>query len=450
MSTAPRYSFLPVFVVERPTLDEYILLSLMLHVLIIVLFGDTAGGGSRRGEKIWGALTVSVEGKLPNLGLPSKPLPPSPPPPVKTAPPRPSTALPATPAPAAPPPSPQMETPAEATPAPAPEIPPLMAIEVEKPLGDFVVPKAPPQQALAIPIAPLPVPPPTPPTPRASPPAPTLAIPQPIAVAPIPLPSATPVAIPAPTRIAPLAPTPLPRIAPVVPAPRELATIVPLAVPTLAPIPAMQAEPIPARIEPVSVKPALAAPLPKPPEIAPVQIAPAIAPLPAAAEVASKLATEKAQALPPTPTADAKARDAALTPKNEPLGEPASAPAKAQPVAAKPAPAGVPAGAASATAAEASTAATAAEALTPVPGKTPGLDLDAMRRRAREMNSAGANPRTVFALPLTVPPKPKTKEQQAFDKALKKNDCRDAHEQLGLAAVVPLVLDTFRENGCKW
>ena len=61
------------FTGERPSLDQFVLLSLLLHALVIVLFGDTSGGGARRGEKLWGALTVTVEGLLPGsatgLGL---------------------------------------------------------------------------------------------------------------------------------------------------------------------------------------------------------------------------------------------------------------------------------------------------------------------------------------------------------------------------------------------
>ena len=89
------------------------------------------------------------------------------------------------------------------------------------------------------------------------------------------------------------------------------------------------------------------------------------------------------------------------------------------------------------------------DSATAAPGKSPGIDLDAVRKRARELSGAGAG-RSVFPFPVAPPPKPKSKEQQAFDKALKKNDCRDAYADMGLAAVVPLVLDSVRENGCKW
>ena len=84
------------------------------------------------------------------------------------------------------------------------------------------------------------------------------------------------------------------------------------------------------------------------------------------------------------------------------------------------------------------------------PDKGKGIDLDAVRRRAREISSGGSGPRTVFPFPVAPQQKPKSKEQQAFDKALKKNDCRDAYADMGLAALVPLVLDAVREGGCKW
>ena len=64
--TLPNFSD---FTVEQPSLEQFVLLSMMLHVLVIILFGDTNGGGARRGEKLWGALTVTVQAMLPGNGL---------------------------------------------------------------------------------------------------------------------------------------------------------------------------------------------------------------------------------------------------------------------------------------------------------------------------------------------------------------------------------------------
>jgi len=91
------------------------------------------------------------------------------------------------------------------------------------------------------------------------------------------------------------------------------------------------------------------------------------------------------------------------------------------------------------------------------PGATgtpgPRIDLDAVRRRARELASDGAGPRTLLPFPTVKPKddvKTRTETQQAFDKALKRPDCRDAYANMGLAAVVPLVRDALSEKGCKW
>jgi hypothetical protein len=86
---------------------------------------------------------------------------------------------------------------------------------------------------------------------------------------------------------------------------------------------------------------------------------------------------------------------------------------------------------------------------------TPGprIDLDAIRQRARELASDGAGPRTLLPFPTVKPKddaKTRTETQQAFDKALKRPDCRDAYANMGLAAVVPLVRDALTEKGCKW
>ena len=78
------------------------------------------------------------------------------------------------------------------------------------------------------------------------------------------------------------------------------------------------------------------------------------------------------------------------------------------------------------------------------------INLDSVRQRAREIDREGSAPRTL--LPFNVKPKldTRTKEQQAFDKAFNRPDCRDAYAGMGLAAVVPLILDSVSEKGCKW
>lgn len=47
------------------------------------------------------------------------------------------------------------------------------------------------------------------------------------------------------------------------------------------------------------------------------------------------------------------------------------------------------------------------------------------------------------------PPETKSKLTESIEKAARQ-DCRQAHANMGLAAVVPLVIDAVRDKGCKW
>ena len=80
----------------------------------------------------------------------------------------------------------------------------------------------------------------------------------------------------------------------------------------------------------------------------------------------------------------------------------------------------------------------------------PRLDLDAVRKRAREMASEGSGRRAILPLPLPPKPEHKTKEAIAFDKALKRPDCRDAYAGMGLLAVAPLLWSAIGDEGCRW
>jgi len=55
------------FAVDQPTLLQFVLLSILLHVLLIVLFGNPAGG-TRRGEQWWGPLDVTLRRLSPEPG----------------------------------------------------------------------------------------------------------------------------------------------------------------------------------------------------------------------------------------------------------------------------------------------------------------------------------------------------------------------------------------------
>jgi hypothetical protein len=78
-----------------------------------------------------------------------------------------------------------------------------------------------------------------------------------------------------------------------------------------------------------------------------------------------------------------------------------------------------------------------------------GVDLDAARRRARELARQGGGQSAIFAFPMPPAPVRKSKEEIAFEKA-RKPDCRTAYQALGLAAVVPLIANEFGEGTCRW
>lgn len=86
----------------------------------------------------------------------------------------------------------------------------------------------------------------------------------------------------------------------------------------------------------------------------------------------------------------------------------------------------------------------------PLVGSGPRLDLDTLRRQARELANGGTGPRTLMPFPTVAKEAPKKDMEKIFDKALKRPDCNEAYAEYGLAAVVPLVRDAVKEGGCKW
>lgn len=440
-----------LFTAERPSLDQFILLSLMLHVLVIALFGDTSGGGARRGEKLWGALTVTVQGMMPERGIgltldrgatllqqsdaPRLPLPST-----GTNPENLDRRAATTDAAA-------VEVPAPPTLAPSFEMPSLISKDIDKPVTDFVVPKRSVDRAYVPPSL----------EPSAEQLARDTQVVSPPVIAP------------------PVIDTPKPL--PVVPQKVERATVAPLPIikpveailreePTPVPVTAPRAEPPLPAVEREVAKPAIEVTEPRPREIVPpvIQPVPASSTIPAATAVAPPPKLERESAPVIAPPVEPKLREIPVAVPASARGETPKAqpdiPAQAAPSAATTAPplppstrapAGTPSGANDLLKprGESSTPSVDVPALAPASGKTPGFDLDAMRKRAREIDRGGG-PRALFPFPVAPPQKPKTREQQAFDKALKKNDCRDAYADIGLAAVVPLVIDAVREGGCKW
>ncbi len=54
----------PTSFMERPTLDQFLLLSILWHVLAIVLLGDTSGVGAKLGNRLWGASSFNFNATL--------------------------------------------------------------------------------------------------------------------------------------------------------------------------------------------------------------------------------------------------------------------------------------------------------------------------------------------------------------------------------------------------
>src|SRR5215468_5309391 len=54
--------------IESPTLIQFVLLSVLVHVLVILLFGTQTGGGGRRSEGWWGPLDVNLRQLMPEQG----------------------------------------------------------------------------------------------------------------------------------------------------------------------------------------------------------------------------------------------------------------------------------------------------------------------------------------------------------------------------------------------
>ena len=436
---------------RTPPVKQWVWLSILLHILAVVLFGDTSGSGSRsgtyRGEKSGGPLTVTLQQATPAGAEPLLPRPTGRIGKVKRA-----EKLPRTQPVAASPPAPAplpvndiapLEVNAPAVPAP-PDAAPVIATEVDKPVTDFVVPITPLTPVRA------PVPAPPAPTPESEPPSARLpaslpkldTLPAPRAIA-APIPDRE-VALPAELipRLAPLTPAPSERSTPLETAPRvktfvppkiepepplELPRMTPLA--PLAPSPiereSLRAPELLPRLPPVA--PGAAIETAKPTDVVPRVVQPVPAP------VTTEVTAEKTSPTITTPTttpAPANILPPASSPPSRATSNPQDGATRHGDDLAAPVPRG---------------------AITAPPaGAAPRINLDSVRQRAREIDREGSAPRTL--LPFNVKPKldTRTKEQQAFDKALNRPDCREAYAGMGLAAVVPLILDTVSEKGCKW
>jgi hypothetical protein len=455
---------------ERPALEQFLLLSMLLHVFLVIAFGDAVGVRSEDGARLLGGFTARLQGRSSEPAPANTPLPTSPARDPRAA--RSERGQTSAPAPLS---APLEVPPAMVQPATAPdrseaiELPvitpsldkpitpdlvPLIAKEVVVPTTNFVVPPA------AIAPQPARIPP--------SRPAPAKVEPAPIAPLPALETAKAPVASRelAPDFVAPLAVTPAPPLATINPsrAARELApaieikpeAAVPVALPpAIAPVraePAPRARELTPYVEPIA--PEIPAALPSP-----ASTAPSATPLPDRAQreftpyaepirEASPAATT-APAPTTAPTAERAAAPSSTTQNALPRAVPAAPNAGATNTP------GTPQG----NAAAKNDDALFGPRLEEGPGKgtlgpAPRIDLDAVRQRARDIGSSesreGTGPRTLFKFPTAPPPVAKRREQEIFDKALKRPDCKDAYADMGLAAVVPLVRDALTEKGCKW
>ncbi len=456
---------------ERVEVGKFVILSMLLHVLFIVLFGDSTGGSPSRASQILGGFSASLQARMTNnapaspsikstnasaSGENANPRPAQPTQPARIEPLKPS-ALAAENSEATkvadPPPQ-------SATTAPTPPIVPdkvtvpdalptlpTISKPVVKPVTEFVIPPSEviPKAAVEAKSAAeaLPTIDPLPPLSRAQP----LAVPKPIELNAAPSVSREFAPYVPPTIAAPIsAPTLPPSIAPISPAapiaPLALPPVTPLALPTIA-APKMEREfAAPANIEvrePLVVPPPIAniAPTAAPkterefvPYVAPTA-APTAVPAPAIASP-SAVNPNAAPAQPASPSTTAPSSTAPPT-TNAPSTE--RAPAAASP--------GSPAPSKSSD----DIFGPRRDAL-PAPAKS--LDLDAARKSAREGGSERTGPRTLLPFP-TAPKAPvKSDITKIFDKALKRPDCKEAYSDMGLAAVIPLVRDAIKQDGCKW
>jgi len=527
---------------ESPTLLQFVVLSMLLHVLIVVVFGNPIGT-ARRGDGWWGPLSVTLQRLLPDNGsgftlapgadasAPGRELlrprdggafaPALPAPSMerqdRTAPP--SEAAGSAPAESAPAPVPPIEAaplPDVRPPAGAPTNEPFPRLDlrapeiVDRPLAPPSAPGVEQSPPAAVELHPREITlPPLTPLPRIAPPkterelAPPVTVPQreiPIApVAPIERMAppmierelAPPVTVP--QREIPIAPVaPIERLAPPminrelappVTVPQREIPIAPLApIERLAPpmidrelappvtvpqreIPIAPVAPI-ERLAPPKIERELAPPVSVPQReipIAPVAPIERLAPPKIERELAPAVSVP-AREVPVAPVERVAPRQGGRESNAAPESrrEPTEATPRATPAApALVAPATAPTG--EAPAAPPSRLRFGSpdvedEIFKPrndvvVPSAEPGggsrIDLDAARRRAREITSESSHSRGIVSL---VPPPPaerKSKLGEDIEKAAKP-DCRTAYAGLGLLAIVPLVGSTIGNGGCNW
>jgi hypothetical protein len=416
----------------RPPLWEFVFLSMLLHALAIALFGAPSGG-SREGRAMWGSLQVVLQGAAPQVvpgltierqlqrlpALRARPERRSRAPRV-AAPPAVAAPTPA-PVPAAKIEAPKVEAPKVDAPAVAADAAPKEAPFVVPPLLDRVTPAE--ADVERVPLPDVPIPPQTPIATPAEEARPELAAP------PEPPPAAEPPAPAPPVAVEPpvveRAPAETPKIETTIPVPP------PPAAPERAPV-ETPALPVPAPTPPTAQPPVElpAMPVPEMRSAPPVPAAP-------------KMPVESA---PELPSSAAPAPPPAVT-EAPPRREPATEVEPAAPAGRAPEP--VPAPTREGTESPFKRGAPPPGDYDPTRPAAPGLDLDAVRRRAGELTREGSGQRALLPFPMPPAPPKKSKMESAIENA-RKPDCRTAYQALGLAAAIPLIANEFGEGNCRW
>jgi hypothetical protein len=407
-----------------------LLLAALLHVWLVLLLGTAPGGTAQRGQGVWGAINISLRGPQ-TPGATADSTPPEPLPPSGPA----GTAI-----------NPRFGgVVREAGPAPAPE--PGAAQ-----LGNWTATPLPISRDSSLPAA-------ASPTPRvdaaqaSSGPPPTQGrVTEPRATelpatppGPIPVPAPPPV----PMAAAEPAPTPLAErsLSPTIERDRTRPTDVPALISNPVDANTLRARSLPSRLPelaaavPALAPPTVAAPAPPAPPVA--------APSPTTTTAAPTVAAPVVEAPPALRAITGPAADAPQ-PAAAPLqSDAASVAAPGAPTFQSPVLAG-PAIAAPAPQTAAPNAGPRVGTDVPTPASpatsAPRLNLQLARPRGGELSQGGAT--GVLQL-LPRPPELPSKLAKEIEKTGKPN-CKDAYAGGGLLAVVPLVLDAVRQEGCKW
>ena len=436
---------------NRPGIDQYVVLSMLLHVFAIVALGDTRGGESRAGARGQGSILVSLTSPAAAERVSVR---------APAARVRADASNP-TPRAAQPIADPAQEKVVAPTPVEVPgALPPVATPQVETALAE--PPTVPTTAFRSEPLAPVASPQPaavfaeTPAVPEAVRlPAPLA----PISQAAVTTEFARPVELkpaerPALSALQPIVPPVVKEIAQAAPSVSNMRVQAPA---PLAPVeaPALKSFASPAQTKALEASSALSQPLAPLAPVTPARIerefaTPAFA-KPSDVAVSVPPAIEKVAA-PKVEKEFSQAREYTRA-------EPERAAEAVKPPAPAPAPTPAPqrdtsAQATSAPAGESAIVSPRADPRLPTfgaspPATLPKTNLDSIKERARQIAREGTGPRTAIPF-FTAPPPPKKEMEKAFDKALTRPECKDAYAEMGLAAVIPLIRDAVTEKGCKW